>query len=329
MAVKEAIFSILPYGIAKKIGDKRKIMPSSLEPDVYNADGQKMNVFYLQDDMCYFNPYSMGPGRFPKHILWDRYNYGLNRHFYTHRNILKTCGKPQHKYALLLESVAILPQDYALFDRKHFLEGDFDLIFTHSQKLLNQLENARWIPGGHVWYGGNGFGGDVSNDLYLRKTKNISMVSSDKAWCDLHRLRIDTVQKLDKSGFVDGYGTYPGNHNGDTLISETLQKYRYSIVFENNIEDYYFTEKILNCFEAMAVPIYLGAKKINQFFNTDGIIQLELKDVERLPEIIKNLGRRDYEERLDAVKDNFERVQKYLCLEDYIYKQYLEAYGNN
>ena len=324
MSLKENFYNFLPYVIIQKRKEQNRIIPSSQEPVIYNADGQRMSMFYLQDDICYFNPYSMGPGRFSKYILWDRYHFGLNKHVYTHRNILKTCGKPQQKFALFLESGAILPQDYELLSNNHSLAGEFDLIFTHSQKLLSELDNARWIPGGHVWYGGNGFGGEVSKDLYLRKTKNISMVSSDKIFCDLHRLRIDTVKKLDNLGIVDGYGTYPGTHNGDTVISKTLQEYRYSIVFENNIEDYYFTEKILNCFESMTVPIYLGARKIGDFFNPDGIIQIELKDIEHLDGIIKKLGDKDYKNRTEAIIENFDKVQDYLCIEDYIYSHYLK-----
>jgi hypothetical protein len=321
--IKEKLYNIMPYGVIQHMKEKKRIIPSFEEPKIYNADGRRMKVFYLQDDICYFNPYSMAPGRFPKYILWDRNNFGLKNHFYTHRNILKTRGKPEHRYALMLESVSIMPKDYELFSKKNDIGKDYDFVFTHSQKLLNELENARWIPGGHVWYGGKNFGGVVSKDLYLRKTKNISMVSSDKVLCDLHKLRINTVKKLENLRLVDGYGTYPGNRSGDTVISKTLQEYRYSIVFENNIEDYYFTEKILNCFEAMTVPIYLGAKKIKDFFNIDGIIQLDLTDIDRLEDIIRNLGQQDYGERRDAILENFERVQKYLCLEDYIYNSYL------
>ena len=103
-------------------------------------------------------------------------------------------------------------------------------------------------------------------------------------------------------------------------MSKVLSKDMSDVLFFNL---YNFTEKILNCFEAMTVPIYLGAKKIKDFFNIDGIIQLDLTDIDRLEDIIRNLGQQDYGERRDAILENFERVQKYLCLEDYIYNSYL------
>ncbi len=325
MSVRKCVINVMPYILVDKFKTKRKNKLSSLEPPIFNNSGTKMQMFYLQDNLCYYFPYSMAPGRFPKYILWDRYNYGLRRHVYTHQDILRTCGKPEKKYALFLESGAILPKDYEIFDKHRNLAREFESVFTHSQKLLNQLENAKWIPGGHVWYGGIGFGGEVSQELYSKKTKNISMVSSDKMLCELHRLRIMTIKKLQGLGLVDGYGTYPGTPNGDTLISETLQDYRFSIVFENNIEDYYFTEKILNCFASMTIPVYLGAKKIADYFNIDGIVQLELKDIDKIENIIRGLNAQYYRERREAIIDNFKRVQKYICLEDYLYNHYLKC----
>ena len=324
MIAKKTLINVLPYFIVQKYRESKRVLPSGKEPSIYNADGHKMSIYYLQDDLSGHNPYSMGAGRMPKNILWDRFNFGLKKHVYTHRNILKMCGEPQRKYALFLESAAILPKDYEIFSHDPSLAKEFDMVFTHSQKLLNELDNACWIPGGHVWYGGTGYEGKVSSELYLEKTKNISMLSSDKTYCDLHKLRIHTVQRLEKLGLVDGYGTYPGTRNGMTNVAETLQDYRYSIIFENNVEDYYFTEKILNCFEAMTVPIYLGARKIGDFFNADGIIQLDVKDIDQLDTIICKLGREDYEERINAIIQNYETVQDYLCFEDYLYNHYLK-----
>ena len=322
MSIRNRLFELLPYGYVKTIKDREKIAPAAYEPEIYNANNEKRQLYYLQDDLCPFLPYSLGAGRISKHILWDRYNYGLKKHVYTHKNVLKTCGSPEKKYALFLESGAIMPEDYFIFDSRKELAKEFDLIFTHSQKLLNEYPNARWIPGGQVWYGGVPFGGEMSADLYLKKDKNISMVSSGKEMCSLHKKRIATVKRLDEVGIVDGFGTYPGNHTGDTDIAQTLERYRYSIVFENNIEDYYFTEKILNCFAAMTVPIYVGARKIGDFFDENGIIQISEDEIERIEDRVRHLGEKEYFERREAIVNNYERVQDYLCLEDYIYQHY-------
>jgi hypothetical protein len=89
-----------------------------------------------------------------------------------------------------------------------------------------------------------------------------------------------------------------------------LEHYKFSIVIENDIDDYWFTEKILNCFSTKTVPIYVGAKKIYNLFNSDGIIQID--DWKDIPRIIDHLNIDEaYQNRLEAINDNFRRVEPY------------------
>ena len=74
----------------------------------------------------------------------------------------------------------------------------------------------------------------------------------------------------------------------------------------------------------MTVPIYLGATKIDKFFNPDGIIQISLNDLDNIDKILLQCNEEDYMNRLSAVKDNYNRVQNYLNIEDYIYTNYLK-----
>ena len=79
---------------------------------------------------------------------------------------------------------------------------------------------------------------------------------------------------------------------------------------ENYIDDYCYTEKILNCFGTKTVPIYVGSKKIGDFFNADGIIQVD--DWKTIPDLVKNLDiDSEYEKRLPAINDNFGRLEPY------------------
>ena len=119
---------------------------------------------------------------------------------------------------------------------------------------------------------------------------------------------------------VDTFGTFDG---GEYIqISKSLEDYRYTIAIENEINSYWFTEKILNCFAAMTVPIYIGAEKISDFFNPDGIIQVESPDQNNIDKIIAGCNEKDYESRISAIVDNYNRVFDYLCIEDYIYTKY-------
>jgi hypothetical protein len=74
----------------------------------------------------------------------------------------------------------------------------------------------------------------------------------------------------------------------------------------------------MDCFAVGTIPVYLGAPDIGEHFNIDGIIVLD-KDFD-----INNLTERLYRDKLDIVKENFERVLQYDVLEDWIYKRYFK-----
>jgi hypothetical protein len=298
------------YNLECRLSDK--------EPEIYNKDGQKMETFFIRDSHFAHNPCGTS-----KYFTWDRYNIGLDTHFYTHNAMLQTMGSPTKKYGMLVESEAIVPEDYKIFDMNKGLDKDFDLIFTYSDKILDKYDNARFYPAcASPWYGRSIGGGIMSKTAYEDKTRNISMLSSNKSMCKLHDFRVSLANKLKKSALVDTYGSFGG---GLFLkdVSTTLANYRYSIVIENFISPYYFTERITNCFTAMTIPIYLGSSKIGQFFNEDGIIQINMEDFDKIDEILKQCSPKDYAERLLAILDNYNRVQEYLNIEDKLYKDFL------
>lgn len=68
----------------------------------------------------------------------------------------------------------------------------------------------------------------------------------------------------------------------------------------------------------MTIPIYLGASKIGNFFNADGIIFVE-KDSD-LPRILAQCDERDYLSRIAAVRENFERARAYFNSDDLLYE---------
>lgn len=212
---------------------------------------------------------------------------------------------------------------YKIFERNKGLEKDFDLIFTHTERFLDKFENARLLPYcARVWYSLKGENGNLDADWYAHKTKNISIVSSAKKMCKLHHLRIDWAKKCKQNNWADTFGDFDG---GKIInIGESLKNYRYSIAIENQIESYWFTEKIVNCFASMTIPIYLGATKINEFFNPDGIIQVAPKDYDNLDKIIKMCTKEEYDRRLDAIKENYYKALQFENINDYMYEKYLK-----
>jgi hypothetical protein len=325
--IKKFLKKILPhfyveYHIKKK---NERLNFTSEEPEIYNESGEKLKTIFLSDEHYQQYPYFFVLGRYPRYIFWDRYNHGLKNHFYTHDRILSTIGKPQKKFALFIESETITPHFYKLFDKKPSLAKEFDLVFTNSDKLLNNLENSAFFPGGGVYYGTKTHGGELKDNQYQFKTKNISIVSSFRTMCRLHEFRLEAARYYKNNNLADTFGTFDG---GSWAKADSyLRDYRYSIVIENNISSYWFTEKILNCFASMTVPIYIGATKISEYFNSEGIIQIKAVSqnevsLKALDDAVKSCGERDYNSRISAITDNYNRVREYLCIEDYIYTHY-------
>ena len=72
----------------------------------------------------------------------------------------------------------------------------------------------------------------------------------------------------------------------------------------------------------MTIPIYLGATKISQFFNPDGIITFNIDD--DIEKVLSRCTQKEYEARIAAVIDNFDRVKEYFSTMDYMYTKYLQ-----
>ena len=321
------IRNFVPYGIMKirrkrEIQRKVEYLSASTSPRYFNAKGDLYKYYFLKDDALGWQFYSYTRFQHPKQIIWDRVNPSIKKHFYGHNAIGKTLGKPEIKYAILVETEGICPEAYRKLLANADLANEYSLIFTHSEKILDKYPNARFIPAGGVWYGTPFFGGTVNPFLYKEKSKNISLVSSNKIMNHLHQVRYNLAMKLKDSCIVDTFGTFDGGKY--VRISETLEKYRYSIVIENTITKFCFTEKLLNCFKSMTIPIYIGAQNIGDFFNIDGIIAVSENDlINSLEDIVSMCTEKYYLQHLNAVIDNFHRVEKFNCQEDFIIDHYM------
>ncbi|TLD87156.1 hypothetical protein LS66_008380 [Helicobacter sp. MIT 03-1614] len=145
------------------------------------------------------------------------------------------------------------------------------------------------------------------------------MMCSDKILCEMHKIRHCIAKKALQTQKIDVFGKF----NGGTYLphkADSLQKYRFQIVVENDLTAYYFTEKILDCFAAQCIPIYLGAREIHQFFNPNGIITFTPDTP--LEEILKMCNEKEYLARLKAVLDNYHRVLPYQNMNDIFYEEY-------
>ena len=290
-------------------------------PDIYSKNGNKLRLIYTRDFTSAHSPYSDS-----NYLYFDRFNFGLKTHFYAHNEMLKQIGKPDYRFGLLEESESIVPEDYKIFDKHLDLYKDFNYIFTHSYEILNKIPNAKYVPFcANSWYGTERGGGILDPKLYEKKTKMVSILSSKQNKCDMHARRLQCAFDCKNNNLADTFGTFDGGPI--VKIADTLTDYRYSIAIENDIKPYWYTERITSCFASFTIPIYCGAPKIGDFFNTDGIIFISPEDCLDINKILKQCSIKDYESRIPAMIDNFNRVQNYYNISDYMYLNYMKDLG--
>lgn len=208
----------------------------------------------------------------------------------------------QKKYAWLLESPEITPHAYEYIKHNY---DKFDNIFTFDKNLLNLSSKFILLPIGGCWID------ECDRSIHI-KSKNLSMITSNKITTNGHLLRHEIVNKFNNFDLF-------GYSNPIEKKISGLKDYRFSIIVENCKKDYYFTEKLIDCFITGTIPIYWGCPSIGEFFNIDGILTFETLD--DLKVILDNINEELYNSKLNEIKTNFDLSLKYIIADNELYKQ--------
>lgn len=236
----------------------------------------------------------------PDEFVWVR-KHDENHIVFTDNSVhLVDNYNNKKKYAWLLESPQITPFSYKYIENNYH---KFDSIFTFDKNLLDISEKFILTPIGGCWI-------ESHNRLIFEKNKNVSMILSNKKQTLGHLLRheiYNTCYEIDYFGFMKPISNK----------IEGLKDYRFSVVIENHKEDFYFTEKLIDCFVTGTIPIYWGCPSIDKFFDMDGI--LSFNNIDELDKILNNLNENLYLEKINSVNKNFELSKKYLICENKIY----------
>lgn len=252
-----------------------------------------------------------------QYIEWDRNSPVLPNDtiFFTDTEILKVHNieyvKCKKKIAWLLESPAVIPNIYEWMCNGGYMY--FDHVLTHKQNWVDEYpEKMKWVPVSSIWTPKTECG------LHL-KSKLLSAIVSDKKWFIGHKFRHFCCESYrDK---IDLYGT--GFNRPIKTKSEALNDYRFNLCILNHKSDGYFTDILGDAISNGCIPIYFGGD-LSRYFNMDGIITFN--NVEELGQIIDKLTPELYNSKLDAIKDNMERIEKYRVAEDYMWKNLPEIF---
>lgn len=267
----------------------------------------------LIDTSFQHHPLNTVPGNSSQEIEWNRVSpFSEELVCFTNEKILSDERleiEKNRRIALLFESRDTMKW---LYETSAKFAHEYKVFFTHEKTFLDAFPNATWIPGNGIWIG-NGYGGGVIG--LAPKDRMTSFVTSSKTTTTLQRLRVLIAQEIAREKNLDIDVYLRSSNSYDYLpISVCLMRYRFSIVIENTQSPLYFTEKILNCFATGTIPIYLGATKIDQFFNPDGIIQFSTKK-QLTKEILPMLSSELYDSKRQAVLENLNISRKYSSIE--------------
>lgn len=145
-------------------------------------------------------------------------------------------------------------------------------------------------------------------------------VTSSKAFLPGHNVRLNFIKNSKDK--IDLYGR--GIKEVESKL-DVLHNYAFSLAIENNVSDndYYFTEKLIECIITGTIPIYYGCPNIDQFFDIRGILTFNTQ--EELDNILNNLNEKKYNSMLKYAKINYEKaVKKFVLDNDSLYELHLK-----
>lgn len=145
-------------------------------------------------------------------------------------------------------------------------------------------------------------------DCTPRKTKLISVISSNKNMSQGHRDRLSFVAAL-KSEFGESLDVYGRGINDVDDKWQALAEYKYHIAIENSAYANYWTEKLADPILTLTYPIYYGCPNIEKYFSAKTIDRIDISDARAAIRIIRRrLEANDYDTLSEGLKAARERL---------------------
>ncbi len=201
---------------------------------------------------------------------------------------------PWHRRLAVLTESPVEPY----FARFHQYESHFPQVLTHDGNLLQRGERYE-----RLLYG-TSFIPDAKPPA--SKLKNCSFMGSiEHEEIAGYTLRRQVAQELQDRDDIDCFGR--GIQPVDSKES-ALAPYRFSVAMENTQHDYYFSEKLIDCFLVETVPIYWGPPSISEFFDDRGILCFDT--IDELRDIVHRIDETLYQQMLPYVRLNAQRARQ-------------------
>lgn len=140
----------------------------------------------------------------------------------------------------------------------------------------------------------------ISINDHTQKQDRVSGIISSANTLPGHKIRQKFINYIkdnnfDFDHFGVGYNFIPDKFDG-------IFPYKYSIAMENSCHHNYCTEKIVDCYVSLTMPIYWGCPNITDYFPAESMILINKDDLPGSLDIIKEAIRTDlWRKNLDAI----------------------------
>ena len=269
---------------------------------------QDMAFSHIPNGYSCNNP--LPPVQVQDYIEWNRdTNYCHNDHvIYTDRaakELEPSSRSKCYNFLWLVESVDVL----RYYNNLPNIDN-FQRIYTHDRDILDMYNNSVPVTFGGTWI-------PVHDRRVHRKNNLVSMIASTKRVLPGHKLRGAVVNSF--KSVVDCYGR--GTNDIENKITG-MGSYMFHIAIENVKRDYYFSEKLIDCFLTGCVPIYWGCPSLGNFFDMRGIIAVD--NIYDISKYLQLISPEMYYKMLPYIHINFHKALNHIAPERYIHDDILK-----
>jgi hypothetical protein len=152
----------------------------------------------------------------------------------------------------------------------------------------------------------------------LKKENKVVWITSNQMTSKGHNERMDFLNRIKDLPDVHLYG------RGIRPIADkwtALEDAKYAIAYENFQDDYYWTEKIIDCYLSYTMPLYFGCRSIGNFFPKDSYIELDPNDKHIDLLLKETIASNKWEQSLEAITQARQLILEQYQLFPFLYRE--------
>ena len=204
-------------------------------------------------------------------------------------------------------------------------QKSFSVILTWSDKVLNNCDNAMFLPYGETWLKEEQYKKDYEKKFQVSHLRGNLLKTQGHSYRFEYHDRAHELNIPNKSAETAGIREI--EETCAIAKCELFGEAQYGVIIENTSHRGYFTEKLIEMFLLKTIPVYWGCSNIGDFFNMDGIITIN--NIDDAIFKLNQLDEKYYNNHLEAINENYNTALNYINYEQRIVNQVLEIFELN